>query len=223
VHESILHFHHLLEGCSFIVFTDHLLLVGALHRVSEPKSDRQRRQLSFLAEFTAEIRHIAGASNVVADTLSRPAAPPSYADVAAGKTALSSPSGLLAGSAVVAAAAGLHLHPSGLLAEQTAGVATAGLLHRSSTSPGSAGAVSTTAGPPLDVADIAEAQPACPECQRAVHMPLLKVVAVEMTGKKLLVDTSSGVMRHWCRLSFAVGCSMLCIIWCIPASGRQSG
>jgi RNase H-like domain found in reverse transcriptase len=55
VHESILYFRHLLEGRSFVVFTDHLPLVGALHRVSEPKSDRQRRQLSFIAEFTAEI------------------------------------------------------------------------------------------------------------------------------------------------------------------------
>jgi hypothetical protein len=74
VYDSIVQFCHLLEGCRFVVFTDHLPLVGVLHRVSEPKSDRQRQQLSFIAEFTAEIRHIAGQSNVVADTLSRLAA-----------------------------------------------------------------------------------------------------------------------------------------------------
>jgi hypothetical protein len=54
-----------------VVFTDHKPLVGALSRVSEPKSDWQRRQLSAIAEFT-DIRHIAGQHNVVADTLSRP-------------------------------------------------------------------------------------------------------------------------------------------------------
>jgi RNase H-like domain found in reverse transcriptase len=79
VHDGILHFRYLLEGHSFTVFTDHLLLVGALHRVSKPKSDHQQRQLSFIAEFTAEIRHIAGASNVVADALSWPASIPSCA------------------------------------------------------------------------------------------------------------------------------------------------
>jgi hypothetical protein len=62
----------MLEGHQFVVFTDHKPLVGALARVSEPKSDRQRHQLSAIAEFTADIRHIAGQSNVVADTLSRP-------------------------------------------------------------------------------------------------------------------------------------------------------
>jgi hypothetical protein len=33
---------------------------------------RQTRQLSYVAEYTSDIRHIAGAANVVADTLSRP-------------------------------------------------------------------------------------------------------------------------------------------------------
>jgi RNase H-like domain found in reverse transcriptase/Reverse transcriptase (RNA-dependent DNA polymerase) len=127
VHDSSVHFRHLLEGRSFVIFTDHLPLVGALHRVSEPKSDRQRRQLSFIAEFTAEIRHIAGQSNVVADTLSRPAvAGVSYADVAAGR-AVSPSSGPQAGVAVTAAAAGLYLQPGDPLAAQTASVAVAGL------------------------------------------------------------------------------------------------
>jgi transposase InsO family protein len=63
----------MLEGRKFVVFTDLKPLVGALTRVSEPHSDRQRRQLSAIAEFSAEIRHIAGQSNVVADTLSQPA------------------------------------------------------------------------------------------------------------------------------------------------------
>jgi Integrase zinc binding domain/Integrase core domain len=63
-----------LEGRRFTVYTDHRLLVGALHRISEPWSTRQQRQLSFISEYTADIQHTPGAANIVADTLSRPAA-----------------------------------------------------------------------------------------------------------------------------------------------------
>jgi cleavage and polyadenylation specificity factor subunit 1 len=73
VYCAIFHFRYMLEGHSFVVFTDHKPLVGALARASEPRSDQQRRQLSAIAEFTAEMRHIAGPTNMVADTLSRPA------------------------------------------------------------------------------------------------------------------------------------------------------
>jgi RNase H-like domain found in reverse transcriptase len=51
IHSSILHFRYMLEGRRFVVFTDHKPLVGALSRVSEPRSDRQRRQLSAIVEF----------------------------------------------------------------------------------------------------------------------------------------------------------------------------
>ncbi len=69
---AIRHFRYMLEGRSFVVFTDHKPLVGALHRRSDPISARQQRHLSFVAEFAPSIRHITGASNIVADTLSRP-------------------------------------------------------------------------------------------------------------------------------------------------------
>jgi RNase H-like domain found in reverse transcriptase/Integrase zinc binding domain len=211
-HDSIVHFCHLLEGRSFIVFSDHLPLVGALHQVLEPKSDCQRRQLSFIAEFTGEIRHIAGQSNVVADALSRPAAAGvTYADVAAGRAASSS-CGPQAGVAVTAATAGLRLQPGGPLAAQTVRVAAAGLQLPSSSVEqlaGSQAGVRTAeqgggenSRPPLDVADIAEAQPACLDCRRAVHVPSLKLMSVMMGGKQLLVDTSSGVMRPLVPLQF---------------------
>jgi transposase InsO family protein len=74
IYLSIRHFRFMLEGRSFTVFTDHRPLLGCLSRVSDPWSARQRRQLSFIAEFAATLRHISGASNVVADTLSRPLA-----------------------------------------------------------------------------------------------------------------------------------------------------
>jgi RNase H-like domain found in reverse transcriptase len=84
VYSGILHFRHLLEGRPFVIFTDLKPLVGALSRAAEPRSDRQRRQLSFIAEFTAKIHHIDGPDNVVVDALSRPAAAavaPSYAEI----------------------------------------------------------------------------------------------------------------------------------------------
>jgi RNase H-like domain found in reverse transcriptase/Reverse transcriptase (RNA-dependent DNA polymerase) len=121
IYSSILHFRHLLEGRSFVIFTDHLPLVGAIGRVSDPRSDRQWRQLSFIAEFLTEICHISGPSNVVADALSRPAPDPA-ADgcrcveaqlVVAGRWG--PPSGPLAGSTPVVAAAGLRHHPGSSL------------------------------------------------------------------------------------------------------------
>ncbi len=78
---AICHFHYMLEGQKFVVFTAHKLLVGALHRRSDPISARQQSHLSFIAEFAPSIRHITGESNIVANTLSYPSgkclAPPS--------------------------------------------------------------------------------------------------------------------------------------------------
>ncbi len=62
----------MLEGRNFTIYTDHKLLTYALSRTSDPWSARQARQLSYLAEHRADIRHISGEDNVVADTLSRP-------------------------------------------------------------------------------------------------------------------------------------------------------
>jgi transposase InsO family protein len=69
---AIRHFRYLLEGRSFVVFTDHKPLVGALHRRSDPISARQQRHLSFTAEFAPSIWHLTGESNIVTDTFSRP-------------------------------------------------------------------------------------------------------------------------------------------------------
>jgi hypothetical protein len=82
----------------------------------------------------------------------------------------------------------------------TSPVAAAGLLLQPGTS--TTTSVGATAVPaarppqlPVDVRDLAGAQKACPDCQRAVQSPSLKVISVDMQGEPLLVDISSGVMR----------------------------
>jgi hypothetical protein len=54
------------------ILTDHKPLVTSLFRTTPPWLARQQRQLSFIAEFTSNIRHTTGQENVVADALSRP-------------------------------------------------------------------------------------------------------------------------------------------------------
>ncbi len=76
-------FRFILEGREFAVFTDHKPLTSALKRVSEPWTARQQRHLAYIAEYTSDLRHIAGVDNVVADTLSRPPPPEKAAAAAA--------------------------------------------------------------------------------------------------------------------------------------------
>ncbi|KAK7877067.1 hypothetical protein WMY93_032222 [Mugilogobius chulae] len=65
------HFRFLLEGRDFTAFVDHKPLTFAMAKVSEPWSARQQRHLSAISEFTTDIQHVAGKSNLVADCLSR--------------------------------------------------------------------------------------------------------------------------------------------------------
>ncbi len=67
---AIRHFRFMLKERKFVIFTNHKLLVGALHRRSDRISARQQRHLSFIAEFAPSICHITGESNIVTDTLS---------------------------------------------------------------------------------------------------------------------------------------------------------
>ena len=52
------------------LFTNHKLLTFDLHEASEPWTTRQARHLSYVAEYTTDIRQVAGKDNLVADMLS---------------------------------------------------------------------------------------------------------------------------------------------------------
>lgn len=68
---AVRHFRFFLEGRVFTAFTDHKPLTFAFTKQADPWSARQQRHLSYVSEFTTDVRHIPGKANVVADALSR--------------------------------------------------------------------------------------------------------------------------------------------------------
>ena len=97
---GIRHFRFILEGRSFTIFTDHKPLTYALSRTTDAWTAKQCRQLSYVAEFTADIQHVPGTENVVADALSRPSASSSRP--------LADPPGLIAGASPASGAVDWH-------------------------------------------------------------------------------------------------------------------
>lgn len=68
---AVRHFKFYLEGQPFTIYTDHKPLIGAMSKISDPCNARQQRHLAYISEFSTDIRHISGKTNVVADCLSR--------------------------------------------------------------------------------------------------------------------------------------------------------
>ena len=68
---AVRHFHHILEGRKFTLFTDHKPLVGMMAKVSDSWSAMQARHLSAISEYMTDIQHLDRKANVVADALSR--------------------------------------------------------------------------------------------------------------------------------------------------------
>jgi transposase InsO family protein len=170
---GIHHFRYMLDGRRFAIFTDHKPLTYALARVSEPWTARQSRQLFYVAEFTSDIRHIAGAANVVADTLSRPPGHAAAERPPSAATCVKAPSG----SQVVALQGGkLNSSPPSLpgVAASVADVqpATGVSFHR-----------------------MAANQVSCPSTLQATKSSSLAVRTVQAEGASLLCDVARGITR----------------------------
>lgn len=71
VYESIKHFRFMVEGRHFVIYTDHKPITYAFQQRDRHCSPRQFNQLDYISQFTTDIRHISGKSNLTADTLSR--------------------------------------------------------------------------------------------------------------------------------------------------------
>ncbi|KAL7304740.1 hypothetical protein TKK_0002977 [Trichogramma kaykai] len=71
IYLSVQHFRHVLEGGQFCIYTDHKPLIFMFARNKEKLPPIQLNHISFIAQFSTDIRHIKGNDNIVADTLSR--------------------------------------------------------------------------------------------------------------------------------------------------------
>jgi hypothetical protein len=68
---SVRHFQPIIEGRVCTLMTDHRPLALAWNKQSDPWSARQQRHLSAIAQYVTDVCHRSGASNTVADCLSR--------------------------------------------------------------------------------------------------------------------------------------------------------
>ncbi len=164
---SIRHFRFLVEGRKFCIFTDHKPLTFSLHRVSDAWSARQQRHLSYVAEYTSDVRHVAGEENIVADSLSRPPEAvhvhePAKADcvkVPSGSQCCSHGTCGTAGASTVAAVA------------------------------------SSSGSRPVNWSKMAEEQATWQELEIIKANSSLKVLNVEVNGARVWCDASTDVLR----------------------------
>jgi len=73
IYLAVRHFRHFLVGREFHIVTDHKPITFALNKIDSGYSSRQMRHLSYISEFTADLRYLRGVDNLVADALSRQA------------------------------------------------------------------------------------------------------------------------------------------------------
>jgi hypothetical protein len=217
---SVRHFRFLLEGRKFRILTDHKTLVSATTSVLPPWSNRQQRHLSFLAEFTSDLRHTSGSSNVVADTLSCP--PTNSASVSAAAVSCSAPTAVVSGSgsAAVVSASGSAAAASGSVSGSISAAAAVGIkppaiarskadLHasklsakplpptenNSSVEPLIAAVPAQPQLEPEDFAKLAAAQTSCPDVVSMSNSPSLNIISRPVGDVQLLGDISTGIFR----------------------------
>jgi hypothetical protein len=173
---GIRHFRHMLDGREFSILTDHKPITFALARATDAWMPRQGHQLSYIAEYTSNIRHISGKENVVVNTMSRPPAAPRTAGPAGAHTA-GQDSCLTAGPACAHNTGPDSCLTTGPASTHTAGPDSSAWLEETL-----AGLNSLTAEvPPTCAAEInfsamAAAQPGCGHTQATMRSSSLQVV-----------------------------------------------
>jgi len=71
IYACVQNFEHLIRGYDVTLVTDHRPLVNMFTTKKRILLERRSRQIEFISQFTTNIPHISGASNVVADAISR--------------------------------------------------------------------------------------------------------------------------------------------------------
>lgn len=71
IYAAVKFFKHLLEGRTFVILTDHKPIIYAFQQNLLHGSPRQIQHLTYIGQFSTDIRHISGKENIVADALSR--------------------------------------------------------------------------------------------------------------------------------------------------------
>ena len=71
IKEGIKYFRHQVEGRQFAVYTDHKPLTTAFTKSSPDALPTTTRALTYISQFTTDIRHVSGDDNAAADALSR--------------------------------------------------------------------------------------------------------------------------------------------------------
>jgi hypothetical protein len=198
---EVRHFRFLLEGRRFRILTDHKPLVAAMSRVSPPWSARQRRQMAYLAEFTADFRHTPGATNVVAYALSRPPGPPPHGDPhTAGASQLNPAAprrreGSRRRAALWGAKSAVE-SDAHLPGRCRSGIeSSTGPASLTSRPPSAASLPAVAAAQPLDFAALVAAQLSCPDVASMRASTALSIVSKPMGEHQLLGDVSRGKFR----------------------------
>ena len=68
---ALKHFRYFVEACEFTIYTDHKPIVNALQSDAYRENAKQARHLAYISEYTTDVQHLPGSSNIVADALSR--------------------------------------------------------------------------------------------------------------------------------------------------------
>lgn len=72
LYASVEHFRHLVEGRELQLITDHKPLIYMFQQKKPIKLQRRSRYIEYISQYTTQIKHVSGLSNIVADALSRP-------------------------------------------------------------------------------------------------------------------------------------------------------